>query len=251
MPLERRMGFEILAALDLRGGRVVRLRRGEFDAETVYGTDPVATAESLVSRGVRWLHVVDLDGARAGRVEQSDTIARVVAGIGARASIEVGGGIRDAATATRLLQAGVTRVVLGTGVLADPGLAKTIVERHGPASVAAAIDVRHGRAVGEAWQDGAAGTPARDAIRRLEAVGVKVFEVTGIDRDGTLEGPDLGLLADLVELDAGQVIASGGIRSVDDLERVQDLGCAGAIVGRALYEGRIDLEEALRRFGSG
>jgi phosphoribosylformimino-5-aminoimidazole carboxamide ribotide isomerase len=113
--------------------------------------------------------------------------------------------------------------------------------------VAAAIDVRDGRAVGDAWQAGAAGTPARDALRRLHAVGVTVFEVTAIDRDGTLEGPDLELLSGLVELDAGQVIASGGIRSIDDLERVLDLGCAGAIVGRALYEGRIDLADAQRR----
>jgi len=241
------MGFEVLAALDLRDGQVVRLRRGDFDAATVVGRDPIGTTEALIGQGVRWLHVVDLDGARAGRPIHREAISAVVAAVAGRASVEVGGGIRDEQAVADVLGAGVIRVVLGTAVLRDAGLAARIVERHGSSAVVAAIDVRDGRAVDDAWQDRAGGVEAGEAIRRLEAVGVQVFEVTAIDRDGTLEGPDLELLGALVELDAGQVIASGGIRSIEDLERVRDLGCAGAIVGRALYQGRIDIGEAQRR----
>lgn len=244
------MGFEVLAAIDLRGGQVVRLRRGAFETANVVGTDPVETAEDLVERGARWLHVVDLEGAQAGEPVHGEVIARIVRVCGDKASIEVGGGIRDAATVTRLLATGLTRVVLGTAALRDPGLAATIVKEHGAAALTVAIDVRQGQAVGEAWRPGTGGIEAADAIRRLAAAGVSIFEVTAIDRDGTLDGPDLDLLGELVGLNAGQIIASGGIRSIEDLERVRNLGCAGAIVGRALYEGRVDIEEARRRLGS-
>lgn len=244
------MGFEILAAVDLHGGRVVRLRHGDFAQVTAHGDDPVATAEELVKSGARWLHVVDLDGARTGRPVHGRMIGAIVRAVGHRAAVEVGGGIRDETTAAELLEAGVTRVVLGTAVLRDPPMAERIIERHGADRVAAAIDVRQGRAVGEAWQPGATAVDPATAVRRLADAGVLTFEVTAVERDGTLEGPDLPALRRLIDLDAGAIIASGGIRSIEDLVTIRDAGCAGAIVGRALYEGRLGLREALERLGA-
>lgn len=238
------MAFHILAAIDLHGGRVVRLRRGEFSAVTSHGDDPVAVAGRLVDVGARWLHVVDLDGARSGRPVHGPAVQAIVSAVAGRAAVEVGGGIRDDVMADALLNGGVERVVLGTAALLEPELARQLVERHGPEHLAVAIDVRAGRALGHAWHAGEPGRDPAAAMQRLAAAGVTTFEVTAIERDGTLDGPDLELLGELVRLQAGAVIASGGIRSIEDLVAVRDVGCVGAIVGRALYEGRVDLERA-------
>lgn len=234
------MGFEVLAAIDLLDGRVVRLRRGAFEAVTTFGDDPTAIATAFVDAGIRWLHVVDLDGAREGRLVHGSAIAAIVSAVAGRASIEVGGGIRQALAATQLIDQGVDRVVLGTAALADPALVAELVGRLGPDRVAAAVDVRDGLAVGDAWRAGAAGAEPAAVVRRLAEAGVGVFEVTAVERDGTLEGPDLDRLREMVALGAGAVIAAGGIRSSLDVEAVRAVGCAGSIVGRALYEGRID-----------
>lgn len=234
------MGFEILAAIDLLGGRVVRLRRGAFEEATVYGSDPAATAVRVVEAGFQWLHIVDLDGARAGHPVHRVAIASILQAIGGRASVEVGGGIRDETAAGLLLGDGVSRVVLGTAALGEPELLGRLVARHGSDRVAAAIDVRDGQAVGEAWRAGAPGRDPAALIDRLADAGIGVFEVTSIDRDGTLEGPDLDLLRALADVATGAIVAGGGIRSAADLAAVRDAGCAGAIVGRALYEGGLD-----------
>lgn len=239
------MGFQVLAAIDLLGGQVVRLRRGAFDDATVYGTDPAATAAWLVDAGVPWLHVVDLDGARAGHPAHRAEIAAILEAVSGRAAVEVGGGLRDEAAASSLLEDGVDRVVLGTAALAQPDLAGRLVARHGTERVAVAIDVRGSLAVGDAWRTGAAGSGPEVAIRSLQAAGIATFEVTSVDRDGTLEGPDLDLLRRLVELDAGAIVGSGGIRDGADVAAIRDLGCVGAIVGRALYEGRVDVRGLL------
>lgn len=239
------MDFEVLAAIDLLGGRVVRLRRGAFEEATTYGDDPVATAMDLVAAGIRWLHVVDLDGARSGHPVHRAAIAAIVKAVGGRAAVEAGGGIRDEADAALLLGDGVSRVILGTAALGEPGLLGRLVARHGPDRVAAAIDVRDGTAIGEAWRAGTSGRDPVAVIHRLAQAGIGVFEVTPIDRDGTLEGPDLDLLRALVALDAGAIVAGGGIRSVADAQAVRDVGCAGAIIGRALYENRLDARSLL------
>jgi phosphoribosylformimino-5-aminoimidazole carboxamide ribotide isomerase len=234
------MGFEVLAAIDLFGGRVVRLRQGDFDQATAYGDDPAAVAAGFVAAGIRWLHVVDLDGARAGRPVHGSEIAALLRAVEGRASVEVGGGIRDAAGAATLLDAGVDRVVLGTAALRDPALARELVGRFGAERVAVAIDIRDGRTLGEAWRAGATGDDPAAVVGRLADVGIRTFEVTAIDRDGTLEGPDLDRLRTLVELDAGAIVAAGGIGSSADVAAVRAVGCVGAIVGRAFYEGRLD-----------
>jgi phosphoribosylformimino-5-aminoimidazole carboxamide ribotide isomerase len=237
--------FEILPAIDLRGGRVVRLRQGDFARETVYSDDPVAAARGFADAGARWLHVVDLDGARAGEPVNGGVDAAIVGAVGERMQVEVAGGLRSAESVAAVLERGAARAVVGTAALLDPSFAGDLVIRHGAARIAVAIDVRDGLAVGHGWAQGASGIEAVGAIRHLADVGVTTFEVTAIERDGLLDGPDLALYERLVALGAGSVIASGGIATIDDLRAVQDLGCAGAIVGRALLDGSMDLRDAL------
>jgi len=243
--------FDLLPAIDLRGGRVVRLLRGDFARETVFGVDPVAIAARFVDEGARWLHVVDLDGARDPAARQLDVVGAIVAGVGERASVEVAGGLRTEAAVDDVLRSGAARAVVGTAALADPALAGRLVAGQGADRIAVALDVRGGMAIGHGWRPGAPGTPVKEALGRLADAGVTTFEVTAIDRDGTLEGPDLGLLADLVALGLGDIVASAGISSLADILAVRSLGCAGAIVGRALYEGRIRLAEAVAGLAAG
>lgn len=239
------MPFEVIPAIDLRGGRVVRLRRGEFTQETAYGEDPAAVATVFVNAGARWLHIVDLDGARDGQPANRGAIASILAAIAGRASAEVAGGLRTPADVAEAVVAGADRIVVGTAVLREPAFAGRLVAAYGSERVVAAIDVRDGHALGEGWREGATGPVAADAIAALADMGIVIFEVTAISRDGLLEGPDLDLLRALVALDEGSIIASGGVSSLSDIRAVADLGCEGAILGRAIYEGRIDLREAL------
>ena len=237
--------FDLLAAIDLRGGRVVRLQQGDFAKETTYSDDPVAVASAFVDGGAKWVHVVDLDGARGGAPVHGDVIRRIISTVGERASVEVAGGLRTADAVADVLQAGAARAVIGTAALQDRPLVADLVARHGPERIAVSLDVRAGMAVGEGWVDGAAGIPVRSAIDGLADAGVRCFEVTAIDRDGTLGGPDLELLEILAADRRVNVIASGGIASVEDLRAVREIGCAGAIVGRALYDGSLNLSDVL------
>ena len=243
--------FELLPAIDLIEGRVVRLRRGDFDQETSYGDDPVAVARAFSDAGAGWLHVVDLDGARAGEPRQLALAASIIAEVHGEVRVEVGGGLRSAEAIAGALGTGAARAVIGTALLRDPDLAASLVARHGPDRLVASIDVRDGLALGEGWRDGAPGLPAGDAVARLAAAGIETFEVTAIERDGLLEGPDLDLLRRLVALGRGRIIASGGVSSIDDVIAVEAAGCAGAIVGRALYEDRIDLRALLAMLDGG
>jgi phosphoribosylformimino-5-aminoimidazole carboxamide ribotide isomerase len=238
------MTFEILPAIDLRGGRVVRLERGDFTRETSYSEDPVATAVLFAGAGARWLHVVDLDGARSGTRAHMPVIAGIVAAVGDRVAVEIAGGLRDEPSVAQVFRAGATRVVIGTRAIEEPAFAGRLVSTHGADRVAAAIDVRGGRAVGRGWATHEAGVDAGDAIRRLADAGVSTFEVTAIERDGLLGGPDLALYERLARLEAGSIIASGGVVTLDDITAIRQVGAAGVIVGRAIYEGRLDLAAA-------
>lgn len=241
--------FELLPAIDLQGGRVVRLLRGDFGAVTTYADDGPAAADAFVGRGARWLHVVDLDGARDPRARQVDLVAAIVARVGERARIEVAGGLRDERAVDACLRAGAARVVVGTAALRDPAFAGRLVGQFGARRIVVALDVREGLAVGQGWVPGAEGVAVADALERLADEGVRIFEVTAIDRDGTLDGPDLAMLRGLVRRARGELIASAGVASAADITAVRALGCAGAIVGRALYEGRVTLEDALAAAG--
>jgi phosphoribosylformimino-5-aminoimidazole carboxamide ribotide isomerase len=248
---ERASAFELLPAIDLRGGRVVRLLEGDFARETAYSDDPVGVARAFADGGARWIHVVDLDGARAGEPAQAATIRAIIEAVSSRAVCQVAGGLRSEGAVAAALAAGAGRVVVGTAAIRDPAFAGRLVARHGPDRIVAALDIRDGLALGEGWRAGAPGVGPGDAVTALADYGVATFAVTAIDRDGRLEGPDLELLTSLIALGRGRIIASGGIGSLDDLRRVRDAGCVGAIVGKALYEGRLDLAEAIAAMTAG
>jgi phosphoribosylformimino-5-aminoimidazole carboxamide ribotide isomerase len=238
--------FDLLPAIDLRNGRVVRLAAGDFGRETVYGGDPAEVARRFRDAGARWIHVVDLDGAKEGSRRQAAAMARIVAAAGDSVRCELAGGLRDENAVAAVLEAGAARAVVGTAALRDPALVGRLVDRHGPARIAIALDVRDGMAVGHGWVPGATGTPVAEALRMLADRGARTFVVTAIERDGLLGGPNLSLLAEMVALGRGEIVASAGVSSLDDVDAVRRIGCTGAIVGRAIYEGRIDLATAVR-----
>ncbi len=239
--------MELFPAIDIRGGHCVRLRQGDFDAETVYDDDPVAVAERFETAGARWLHVVDLDAARTGSPENLATISEVCAAVGI--PVQSGGGVRDEAAADRLMDAGVARVVVGTAAVESPGLVEGLSARH-PGRIVVGLDARGRQVSVHGWTEGT-GTDLVDLARRFADSGVAALVVTEIGRDGTMTGPDVGQLASVLEATTLPVIASGGVGSLDDLRvlaalEVAGRRLAGAIVGRAIYEGRVDVAEALR-----
>lgn len=235
----------MIPAIDLAGGRVVRLQGGDFRRLTDYGDDPVAVAQRWLDAGARRLHLVDLDGARAGRPVQFDAIARIVASVDA--PCQVGGGIRDVVAVAKILAAGADRVVMGTALLADPTVAPRALRAYGPSRIVAALDVRQGHAVGEGWRAGARGVPVGEALGALADTGIRAFAVTAIDRDGMLGGPDLTLLRSVRDAAPGvELIASGGVTTLRDVRALAAAGMDAAIVGRALYEERLHLREAIR-----
>jgi len=240
--------FAILPAIDLRDGKVVRLRQGDYAREQVYADDPIAVARGFVAAGASWIHVVDLDGARAGERRQAATIARIAAALPLDCPrLQVAGGVRTAEAIAAVLGLGVERVVIGTAALRGRGVVAKAIADHGEARIVVALDVRDGQAVGDGWVPGAPGVRVEKALDRLLSDGVTTFAVTSIERDGLLGGPDLELLASCVRSAgaAAAVLASGGIRSLADLEAVRRIGCAGAIVGRAIYDGSLDLTAAI------
>jgi phosphoribosylformimino-5-aminoimidazole carboxamide ribotide isomerase len=236
--------MQLYPAIDLRGGRAVRLYQGDYARETVYNDDPVAQAEAFAAEGAEWIHVVDLDAARSGRPENRATIAAIVAAVDV--PVQTGGGVRDEAAAEALLAAGVARVVIGTAALEQPALVERLA---GQLPVAVGLDARGREVAVRGWEQGS-GRDLLDVAREFADVGVEALIVTEIGRDGTLAGPDLDGLAEVLEASALPVIASGGVGSVDDLRRLAALRSggrelSGAIVGRALYEGAFTLREAL------
>lgn len=240
------MTFEILPAIDLRGGRVVRLEEGDFDRETAFVNDPTSVANGFADDGATWIHVVDLDAARTGAPAHGGVIAEIIASVRWRLGVEVAGGLRTAQAVAAALEAGAARAVVGTAAIREPAFAGRLVAAHGAARIVVAIDVRDDRAVGDAWSAADPGVDAEEAVRRLAGAGVETFEVTAIERDGLLSGPNLELYERLVRLDRGAIIASGGIATLDDIQAVQAIGCRGAIIGRALYEGRLSLRDAIK-----
>jgi phosphoribosylformimino-5-aminoimidazole carboxamide ribotide isomerase len=239
-------GFQLLPAIDLRGGHVVRLAEGDFGRETVYGSDPAQVAERFTAAGARWIHVVDLDGARDGARRQNEAIATILRGVAGRAACEVAGGLRDEEAVGAVLALGAARAVVGTAALNDPEFAGRLVAAFGRDRIAVALDVRDGLAIGQGWVPGAPGVPVEQALADLADRGVATFIVTAIERDGLLAGPNLELLGRMVGLGRGEIIASAGVASLADISTVRALGCSGAVVGRAIYEGRLDLAAAIR-----
>lgn len=233
--------MKIFPAIDLRDGKVVRLHKGSFDDETVYGDDPVVVARSFEAAGAEWVHVVDLDAARTGEPRNRELIRRVVESVAI--PVQTGGGVRDRASAEALIDIGVARIVLGTVAIELPELVAQLASQH-PGCIAVGLDARSGVVATRGWLEGS-GMSVIDLISRYEKAGVSAFIVTDIERDGTLGGPDVEGLGTLATRTAVEVIASGGVGSLDDLRSLTKTGVGGAIVGKALYEGRFELSEAV------
>ena len=237
--------FEIIPAIDLLGGRCVRLTQGRYDEVTVYGDDPAAVAEGFVSHPIARLHVVDLDGAKVGRPENTDAIRRIAA-IAGGIPVQLGGGLRSLASVEEAFATGVDRVVLGTAALRDPEFVREAARRF-PGRIVVGIDAKEGCVAVEGWLDQTV-TTVGEVARRFEDAGVVAIVHTDIARDGTLAGPNLEAAEELAACVQIPVIVSGGIRSDGDLRRAASLvdrGVSGAIVGRALYTGAVDLGRAL------
>ena len=243
--------MELFPAIDLRDGRCVRLRQGDYAAETVYSDDPVGVAVGFADAGARWLHVVDLDAARTGEPVNRGVVGAIVAAVAGRGvRVQSGGGVRDERAARALWDAGVTRVVLGTAAVHSPELVAVLATDR-PGGVAVGLDARAGELATEGWRVGS-GTAAIDLVARLAGTGVGAFVVTDIGRDGMMSGPDLDGLATVLDATDVDVIASGGVSDVADLRALASFrspgrgrALAGAIVGRAIYEGRLSVAEGV------
>ena len=231
----------ILPAIDLRGGQCVRLRQGDYGQETVFGNDPAAMARRWVGQGASFLHLVDLDGAREGRPVNGASVRAIVAAAGV--PCQLGGGLRTEADVEQALSWGVSRVVLGTRALRDPGWCERVC-RGFAGKVVLGIDARDGQVATDGWVQ-TSGRGALDWARQCAAWPIAALVYTDISRDGTLTGPNLEALAELAAAVPAPVIASGGITTLDDVRALATLGLAGCIIGRALYEGRLDLAEAI------
>jgi phosphoribosylformimino-5-aminoimidazole carboxamide ribotide isomerase len=240
-------GVEVIPAIDLVDGRVVRLVQGRFDASTDFGGDADAFADRFAALGARWLHVIDLDAARTGERSEAHRILleRLVAR--KRGRLQVGGGFRTAEAVEDALASGVDRVLVGTLALHDPEAFAGLVARHGD-RICLTADSLEGSARVAGWLEDS-GEPTVDLVRRLDEQGVGAFLVTAIDRDGTLAGPDLKLLASVRAATSGILLASGGIGSADDVRRVAESGCDGVVIGRALLAGTLNLADALAAAG--
>jgi phosphoribosylformimino-5-aminoimidazole carboxamide ribotide isomerase len=239
---------ELYPAIDLRAGKVVRLTQGSYDSETVYGHDPVDVACAFEEAGAPWIHVVDLDGARSGQLTQTAVIAAVCGAV--RVPVQCGGGVRDLDRAAALFEAGVARVVVGTAAVERPALVAAMDARW-PGRVAVGLDPRGGQVRVHGWEQGS-GLNVLELARVVAGEGAAALVVTDIARDGMLAGPDLdGLRAVLDAAADVPVIASGGVARLDDLATLADLRSAegrllaGVIVGKAIYEGKVTVVEAL------
>jgi phosphoribosylformimino-5-aminoimidazole carboxamide ribotide isomerase len=231
----------IYPAIDIRGGRCVRLVEGDFNRETTFGSDPTDAARRWATLGAEWLHVVDLDGAVAGKPLNSAVVGAIRASVDL--PIQLGGGLRtlDALEAAFIL--GIDRAILGSAALRSPDLVAQAVERW-PGKIAVGLDARDGNLAADGWLQLTDLSP-KAVARELSNVGVDHFIFTDIGRDGTLAGPNLDALTDLISSVDANVIASGGVGDLQDVEAIQKSGAAGAIIGRALYDGRVDLAEAI------
>lgn len=237
--------MRVIPAIDLRGGLCVRLLQGDYDRETVFGDDPAAMAERWQGQGASLIHLVDLDGAKAGCPVNVEPVRRIVG----RVSVpcQLGGGVRDEATIAAWLEAGIARVVVGTQALRDPDWFAAMARAY-PDRLVLGLDAREGNVAVSGWLE-TSSVRAVELAARFDDLPLAAIVYTDIARDGTLEGPNLEATRELAERVSAPVIASGGVGRLDDIERLAGLPVEGAIVGRALYEGKFTLAEAIRKAG--
>ena len=234
--------MEVIPAIDLRGGRCVRLYQGDYDRETVFDEDPVSVAVRWANLGAGRLHVVDLDGARDGAPANLEVVQKIVSSVSV--PVQLGGGIRDLETVRSVLSLGVARVIVGTTAVENPGVVRSICSEVGDESLVVSVDARDGYVAVRGWKQQSR-VPASDLVSAMAEVGVSRFMYTDIGRDGTLTEPNFQAIEGLLAETGATLIAAGGIASVDHLQRLDALGVEAAVVGSALYTGDIDFAEAL------
>jgi phosphoribosylformimino-5-aminoimidazole carboxamide ribotide isomerase len=233
--------IDLYPAIDLRDGKVVRLLQGDYDQQTTYGDDPVAVAVSFADAGARWIHVVDLDAARSGSPVNRPVVAAIAAALAGRASVQTGGGVRTVGDAQSLADAGVARVVMGSAAVKDPSLVAAAAK---VVPVAVGLDHREGEVAVHGWTEGS-GVQLADALGWFPDA--SAFVITDIARDGMLTGPDVDGLAAAARATTIPVIASGGVSSLADIAALRAVpGIGGVITGKAVYEGRFTVAEALQ-----
>jgi len=233
--------MKIFPAIDLKGGKCVRLFQGEFMSAKVVGEDPLQTALNFMNKGAEYLHMVDLDGALKGSIENLNSINKIINDL--KIPIQLGGGIRSLDTIDMLITKGLSRVILGTAALNNPSLVKEAVKKYGD-KIAIGIDARDGFVAVEGWQKSSK-VEYIDFAKQMESIGIKTIIFTDISRDGTLSGPNFeatGKMNDEVTCD---IIASGGMKCIEDIKKLKKMNIYGAIIGKALYSGNISLEQAI------
>jgi phosphoribosylformimino-5-aminoimidazole carboxamide ribotide isomerase len=238
--------MEIIPAIDIRGGKCVRLYQGDYSQETVFDVDPVTTALTWYSQGARWVHIIDLDGAIIGEPQNMEVVEEII-----RESsllIELGGGIRQEQVAEKLLDRGVSRIILGTAAIENRVLVEKLCQQFDEA-IAVSLDARDGRIAVRGWQKNTVVEVLRLSRQMVDA-GARRFIYTDIKRDGTLSEPNFDMINRLLVEAKVPVIASGGVSRPEHLQRLKELGAEGAIIGKALYTGDIDLGEAIIEFGA-
>lgn len=237
--------MELLPAIDILDGKAVRLAKGDYDAVTVYNDDPVEQARAFERMGARWIHVVDLNGARSGIQENRDQVRRIV--METSLKVEVGGGVRSMEAIADWAEAGASRIVLGTALVKNPAFAREAIERYGDL-LAAGIDARDGEVAVAGWEKGS-GVSAEKLAREMADLGYRHMVYTDISRDGMQTGIDADAYARMAEVFGHPVIASGGVADLSDVERLSRISARieGMIAGRAVYEGTLDVEAALER----
>jgi phosphoribosylformimino-5-aminoimidazole carboxamide ribotide isomerase len=234
--------MQIWPAIDLRGGKCVRLRQGDYAQETVFGDDPAAMARSFVTQGAEYLHLVDLDGAKSGKPENLAAVRAILSAV--KIPCELGGGVRDEQTIAALLDVGLARVVIGTRALREPDWFRAMCEKF-PHKLAIGIDARDGRVATDGWLQ-TSETLAVDLAKQFESAPIAALIYTDIATDGMLAGPNVAAMQEMCEAVTLPVIASGGVTTREDVSRLAASGVAGCIVGRALYEGTLTLADALQ-----
>lgn len=233
--------MEIFPAIDLRDGKVVRLLKGDYDKMTVYGDDPVAVAKDFQAKGAKYLHTVDLDGAKDGNNPNFDVIRRLAAETDLK--VEIGGGIRDEETIKKYLDAGVYRVILGTIAVKDPAFTTEMIAKYGE-QIAVGVDISGRNVAIAGWRE-ISDITVDEIFAKLEKDGASCIICTDISKDGAMEGTNRSLYKELSEKYNINIVASGGVSSIDDIKALADMDVYGAIIGKALYNGAIDLEEAI------
>ncbi|WP_300281515.1 1-(5-phosphoribosyl)-5-[(5-phosphoribosylamino)methylideneamino]imidazole-4-carboxamide isomerase [uncultured Subdoligranulum sp.] len=236
--------MKLYPAIDLRGGQAVRLYQGDYDQMTVYNADPVAQARAFIDAGAKYLHVVDLDGAKDDTTANLQTIAAIAKLGGLK--IEVGGGIRDEERIRRYLDLGVDRCILGTIAVKDFAFTEKMARTYG-ARIAVGVDMKQGYVAVNGWKE-VTPEPGVDFCRRCAAAGVGAIIATDISRDGTMQGTNLDLYRELLTIPGIEVTASGGIARMEELAELQAMGCHAAILGKSIYTGAIDLAEAVGHY---